>query len=280
MSIQSQIGTFNDDSTDLTEHIPEKPDESELSELIAPNCLYDFDVEDVDRIQELRQDIRDTLYADDTVKAWSHILGDHITCGNHKIADEVAIYNAGGAASDCPNLGTKHCQVAEEDCYAVRTEDFRLQSLSARRRELIIWDHLDAVTFSRAFRAWHERKRNEVTALRLNESGDFRSRHDILKADGIARRISDIVDVYTYSASDYLPWNLTNDLVVNRSNDRSDFGHRRFHVVESKEEIPDVGLQCPHDLSDGDIKCGDCRLCIDEDAPRVYVVNFYSEQAE
>lgn len=278
MSVQTRLGpTTLSDGFDLPEggRRGPPPEDSELEEEIAPNWAFDFDVSQVNGIEQLRQDIRDAEYAVRRVEEWSYLLGDYLSYGNKKIADSVAIFNV-GAAHDCPNLGTKYCQVDEEDCYAVRSENNYPQPLDYRRRQEIIWAHLDAGTFAKAFRKHYERKRTEVSAIRLNESGDFNSRHDLLKADEIARRLSDIVDVYTYSASAWLPWEEADNLVVNRSNDLVEFGARRFEVVDSVEDIPEGGIRCPHDQSDGEIKCGECRLCIDTDAPNVYVKNFYT----
>lgn len=279
MSVQSQIGSFGEGPGPKVKRPPDRFDDDELEHHIAPNWAWDFDVNQVNGIHELRQRIQETVFADNPAEEWSYILGDHFTMGNKKLSDEIVIYNFGGAAHDCPNLGTKHCQVDAGDCYAVRTENNYPHPLDARRRELIIWDHLDAHTFAEAFKYWYGRKRTDVTALRLNEAGDFRHRHDLFKVDEIARQLDDIVDVYTYSASDFLPWHEVDHVVINRSNDRREFGDRRFCVVDSVEEIPEGGIRCPHDISDGDIKCGDCRLCIDSDAPDVYVLNFYAEEA-
>lgn len=278
MSIQSSIDTFAGpgEAIPRAKLLPDPPDDSELEHLIAPNWMYDFDVDQVANIHQLRQRIRDATYAEDPIKEWSFIIADHLSYGNEKIDDNVAIFNM-GSAHDCENIGTKYCQVDAENCYAVRSENNFPNSLPYRRRQEIIWDHLDAVTWARAFRRHYERKRTEVTAIRLNESGDFRHRHDLLKADEIARRLDDIVDVYTYSASSWLNWNEAEHFVVNRSNDRAEYGARRFEVVDSIDEIPDGGLRCPHDQSGGEIHCGECRLCIDRDAPDVYVKNFYTD---
>jgi hypothetical protein len=275
MSVQTKFGSTGKPIREpRAAKLPDPPDDSELEELIAPNWMFPFDVEQVDGIHELRGRIRDATYSENPVEEWSYILGDHISYGNKKIADHVAIFNF-GSAHDCPNLGTEACQVDEADCYAVRSENNFPSSLPYRRRQAIIWEHLDAGTWAEAFRCHYERKRSEVTTLRLNESGDFRHRHDLLKATELARRLTDIVDTYTYSASHQLPWHEAEDLVVNRSNDHRDYGARRFEVVDSIDEIPTGGLRCPHDQSDGNIKCGECRLCIDTDAPDVYVKNFY-----
>jgi hypothetical protein len=270
-SVQSGIGDFDQGSG---VYIPDYPSDDELSEVIAPNSHYSFDVREVDGIEDLRRDIREAVFAEDPIKKWSYILKDHISRGNKKVSRTIAIYNLGGSATDCINLGTEHCQVPAEQCYAHRSEKNFPGSLSARRREHIIWTHLDAATWSRAFRRMYERMTKPYEVIRFSESGDFRTRGDILKADEIARRLDDIVDVYTYSASDWLPWREVEHMTVNRSNDKRAFGARRFRVVDSVDEIPDDGIRCPNDL-DESVKCGDCRLCIDEDAGDVWVKNFY-----
>jgi hypothetical protein len=33
----------------------------------------------------------------------------------------------------------------------------------------------------------------------------------------------------------------------------------------------DAGLWCPFDQTDGNIKCGDCRVCLEPDGPDVYI---------
>lgn len=249
------------------------PEDDELEELVAPNWMYEFEVNKVTGIDKLRSRIRDAEYSLDRVEEWSYILGDHLTYGNKKLDSAIAIFNM-GTGHDCINKDTERCQVDGDECYAVRSEQNFPNTTDARRRELIIWDHLDAGTFAKAFREHVERKRNEVTTLRLNESGDFRSRHDILKADEIARRLSDLVDTYTYSASSWLPFHERNHFTLNASNGDIPSAERRFIVVDEVSEIPDGGLRCPHDQSDAEIKCGECRLCIDTDAPTVYVKKF------
>lgn len=290
MSIATSLNEFGAKGPNPTDKDPPNiPDDADLDEAIAPEWAWDFPVSEVNNIHNLRQDIRETVTADDKIKKWSTIIGNHISCGNSKLSDEIAIFNI-GSATDCPNLGTKHCQVPADQCYAAQNEqDYPDKGpLSSRRREIIIWDHLDAATFARAFIRWHKRKEKygkPVTALRFNESGDVRHTHDLYKLDEIAKRLEGIVDVYTYSASDWLPWHKTEYITVNRSNDRKIYGSRRFEVVDHVSDIPDDGIRCPHDLSDGEVKCGDCRLCIDKadetnNDPDIYVKNFYTESKE
>jgi hypothetical protein len=273
MTLQSTLPGTSGGFGPNVETLPPPPEGDELKHQIAPNWRYDFDVERLDNINELRQRIRDAAYAPNSIEKWSFIIGDYISYGNKKIADNTAIFNV-GAATDCPNLGTEFCQVAESECYAKNSETVFPGSLDYRRKQQIIWEHLDPVTWAKAFRMHYNRKRSEVSTIRLNESGDSQHRQDLLKADEIARQLDDIVDVYTYSASSWLDWDEVDHFVVDRSNDRIEFGDRRFEVVESVDEIPEGGLRCPHDVSDGEIKCGECRLCIEPDAPDVYVKLF------
>lgn len=251
----------------------EPPEDHELAEHIAPDWAYTFDVEDVDGIDKLRQRIRDAEYAIDRTEAWSHILGDYISYRNAKIAPHVAIFNM-GAASDCVNYDTTYCQVEGGECFAARNERDFPKPIHFRRKQAIIWSHLDAVTWAGAFRKHVKRKRNDVTAIRLNEAGDFSSRHDILRVTEIARQLPEF-DIYTYSASSWLDWSEAEGFTVNQSND-GDYGDRRYKVVDYKLQIPDGpdAVLCPYDQTNGEIQCGDCRLCLEEDGPDVYVLKF------
>lgn len=254
---------------------------------IAPTEQYSFDVDAVPNIDELRRQLRaieewdDDVWpvskrqVDDYVDAWSWLLPEYITYGNTKVASNVAIFNM-NSAHDCPNLGTEHCQVSQTDegCYAVQSEKAFVNSLPYRRRQEVLWDHVDAGTWATAYRQHWARKTTPADAIRFSQSGDFRDDTDIVKVDEIARRLDDIVDVYTYSASDYLDWSKAEHFVVNASNGLADYGDRRFIAVPDETDIPDdptEGLQCPYDATDKQLECGECRLCIDADAPDVYV---------
>jgi len=44
------------------------------------------------------------------------------------------------------------------------------------------------------------------------------------------------------------------------------------NVVADPENMPDdAGLWCPFDQTDRNIKCGDCRVCLEPDGPDVYI---------
>lgn len=179
------------------------------------------------------------------------------------------------SATDCPNIGTDHCQVPKEDCYAFKAENMYPQPLAYRRRQEYLWDSMTADMFAEAFELLVERKRNSVDYLRFSEAGDFRSDSDIIRVNRIAELVD--VDVYTYSASDYLNWDLAENFTVNQSNFISEYGDKAYTAIpedmspEEHNQLSDNAVQCPYEKSDGDVACGTCNLCMNENAPDVYI---------
>lgn len=273
--MQARIDTFrtgNERARSIAAERANPPAEDELDTVIAPNEAFDFDVEKVEKIDRLRRRIREAEFAVDRVKKWSEILGDHTSYRNSKFISAIGTFNM-CAAADCTNLGTKYCQVDEDECFAARNEQDFPMPIHFRRKQEIIWYYLDPVTWAKAFRRHVKRKDNPVTTIRFNEAGDFKTQRDIWKVNEIARRLPQY-DVFTYSASSFLDWSDAKHFTVNASNDLESYGDRRYVVVDDRSEIPEDGMFCTYDATDGDIKCGDCKACITEDAPDVYVEKF------
>jgi hypothetical protein len=223
----------------------------------------DYEISEVDGIDSLKERMKDA----DSIRDWSFILSDYISFGNNKIADSVAIFNM-NSATDCPNAQTDNCQVPWQDCYAHKAENIYPNTLDYRRRQEYLWDCMDADTWAKAFNSMVSRKRNDVTAIRFSEAGDFRHRGDIIKVNRIAQLVD--FDVYTYSASDYLDWSEATAFTVNQSNERADFGDRLYTAVPTEDDIPEDAVQCAYEGAE--IKCGDCRMCIDKDFDKdVYI---------
>lgn len=252
--------------------------------IVGYDELYDVpdDFEKVDKFRELQVEIQVAFGKesyDEQVEAMSHILKDHInTDGNHKIADNTAIFNM-NSATDCPNRESENCQVPWESCYAGKAERQYGAPLDYRRRQQYLWDCLTADMFVDSFKAMVSRKRKPIEYLRLSEAGDFRTEGDIVKAEHIAKRLKKEINVqtYTYSASDYLQsWDNVEWLTVNQSNDRRDYGNRHYTAIpegvdpEDVDFLDDNAVQCPNDLGT-DRKCGECTICIEKDAPDAYV---------
>jgi len=260
---------------------PQRPGERE-SVQANPYPWWD-EKDDVDGLLELYE----ALGRAETIRDYSFILGNHLSWGNRKIADHVATYSI-TSAHDCPNIGTEYCQVTEETCYAARTEHTYEETFDYRRRQEVLWDHLDAETFTRAFEAVVDRKRNPVTALRVNQAGDVRHRGDVIKLNSIARSLATDHDIetYIYTASSWIPWDEipTDSITINASDDREPLASEadRFYTAlpagvdpdddaEVVDHIDDDAIQCPYDATDGAHKCGSCRLCLNDDAQDVYI---------
>jgi hypothetical protein len=222
-----------------------------------------------DRLAEAAGDVREL----------SFILADYISWGNNKIADSVAIFNM-NSATDCPNADSGAdnesdvgaCQVPWSDCYAHKAENIYKQVLPYRRRQEYLWDSLSAKEFAGAFKCIVSRKRKDVTDIRFSEAGDFRNGHDIQKVNRIAQMLApDGINVYTYSASHKLDWSQATHFTVNQSNNLADYGDRLFTALPEGSDLPDGMVWCPYDDSDGEIQCGECRLCINEEGPDVAI---------
>lgn len=234
-----------------------------------------YDTDDVDGITTLRDRLADA----DSTEDLSHILSDYISWGNNKVHKSVAIFNM-NSATDCPNADsstddtseTGACQVPWSACYAHKAENIYPNTLPYRRRQEYLWDSLSAEEWAGAFKEIVSRKRNEVSAIRFSEAGDFRHEQDVRKVDRIAQMLApDGIDVYTYSASHKLDWSDAEHFTVNQSNDLAEYGDRLFTALPEGSELPDGMVWCPYDESDGDIQCGECQLCVNKEGPDVAI---------
>jgi NAD-dependent dihydropyrimidine dehydrogenase PreA subunit len=212
----------------------------------------------------------------ESIRDWSFILQDYISFGNTKIADNTAIFNL-NSATDCPNRETDNCQVPWSDCYAGKAEKQYDHVLPYRRRQTYLWDSLNSETFAKAFLKVVERKRNPVEYLRISEAGDFRHTGDIIRMDRVAEILGEHgIGVYTYSASNYLDWSEAKHFTVNASNDKEEYGDRRYFAFT--DEKPDGFIWCPHSKQkaegvdpDKAIKCGECTHCHTDDGPDIAI---------
>jgi hypothetical protein len=240
------------------------------------------DVSGMDKLQsDMKRAFDMSTYAD-TVTAFSKILAGtgnwgsgYISSGNTKITDTTAIFNM-NSAHDCPNRESENCQVPWSDCYAGHAENQYADVLDYRRRQEYLWDCMTAELWADAFQELNDRKRKPYDSIRFSEAGDFRSNADIIRVNRIAEIVD--IDVYTYSASDYLNWDLAENFTVNASNDLQEYGDRRYLAVEKGDDLPEDTVWCPNGLQASEgvpaeerIKCGECRLCINEEGPDVAI---------
>ena len=233
-------------------------------------------------------ELDEVLHLTDTIEMleageYYDVLKNHLVAGNAKIADHVLIYNI-TSATDCRHLGDEMCQVPAEACYAHKSEQKWTNPLSFRRRQELIWDRLDAETFADTLLEIIENKRNPVSTVRINQSGELRHQGDLEQLDHLSRRLHEEgFDCYVYTTSADLDWSITSDdaLAVNMSNQRFDEATtERFSYYTALEDgvepedvewLDDDARQCPYDAHDGAIKCGNCKLCVENNDTDVYI---------
>jgi hypothetical protein len=134
-------------------------------------------------------------------------------------------------------------------CYALRDEQMYPAVLPYRRRQEEVWDALTAKGFASAFLVVVSQRRLPTTALRLNESGDFRSQADVDKAEEIARIVRPYgIRTYAYTARRDLDFSRVKTLVINGSGFKV---HGEFRFVRSEAEVPEGYKVCG----------GSCKSC-------------------
>lgn len=174
----------------------------------------------------------------------------NIRFGNKKLPTTTGIFNI-CSAHDCPSKARGLCQVinAGHRCYALRDEQMYPAVLPYRRRQEHVWDSLTAKGFVAEFLAIVGRRRLPTTALRLNESGDFRDQADVDKAEQIAALLKPHgVKVYCYTARSDLDFSRVETMVVNGSGFKV---HGEFRFVRSEADVPEGFKVCG----------GSCKTC-------------------
>jgi len=143
-------------------------------------------------------------------KTACYALKDHLSYGNNKLPKSTAIFNL-GSATECPSKALGLCALADE-CYAMKAEKQYPACKPYRDRQLSYWNSVDADQFADEFLMAIKRKRTAITALRVNESGDFYSQADIEKLSAIADKLSVFgIKVYAYTARRDLNFNDLSD---------------------------------------------------------------------
>jgi hypothetical protein len=182
------------------------------------------------------------------------------TIGNSKIPTTTLIFNM-GSATRCPSdslglcpFGKKH---GDGSCYALKAERQYPQVFPFRDRQEFVWLNSSANTIATAINSILK-SNPYITAVRVNESGDFHSIDCVNKLSDIASKIK--VPVYTYThRTDLFTQSVTEslhkNLAINFSTDMGyNHGHNQFRLPE---DVP-AGVKtfpCKGD-------CSVCRLCV------------------
>lgn len=171
--------------------------------------------------------------------------------GNSKLHKSVLIFNL-NSAHDCPSRKLGLCMVAGI-CYAYNAERQYKACLAYRRRQEKYWNKTKAFEF-----VWAvdniKKKRPYITALRINEAGDFRTQNDVYKLNYISECLKEIgITTYCYTSRNDLDFSRAR-FVVRGSGWEARQG--RTTVVYPGQEIPKGFKVCPGE------KCGEkCKLC-------------------
>jgi len=189
-----------------------------------------------------------------------------ITRGNHKLPYSTAILNTGGPALMCPSRALGLCQLEKlgcpDRCYARKAEiSYGKVSIQWRMRQLEYWRSRGVTRIVDDFLALNRRARTKVTAIRLNEAGDFQTRQDVEQAVTLAFLLRDHhVTVYCYTArhdllAEWIPGQL--DLVINGSG----FMAHNQYLVAPKGTAEDKIRELWKSGARARRCAGDCRKC-------------------
>lgn len=182
----------------------------------------------------------------------------------------------------CPSalLGLCQLKVPSKNCYARREELVWANTcIPSRLAMMEYFDRNTPWTIARDLLQLNETKRKKITALRINECGDYRHQGDLEKTEMIATYLARKgIKTYCYSARRDLDFTICQNLVINGS---GWMANNRFQVAYSLEKSEaggwiaidknDKPVACSH-VCPG--KCGPCTLC-SEKAGNTIAVKFH-----
>ena len=181
-------------------------------------------------------------------------LASLISCGNMKLPKSMAIFNM-GTAGDCPSEKLGLCQAIMNGkvvCYALKAERLYPGVEPYRKRQEKLWKSLSAMEFAIQFLAMNALRKNPLTVLRMNESGDFWSQECVDKAEKVADILGQFgIPVYVYTVRKDLDYSQVKHLVINGSGFTKLGVTNEFKFVETEADTPKGYVVCP----------GDCRYC-------------------
>ena len=186
--------------------------------------------------------------------------------GNKKLPRTTAVQNVCPAAL-CPSALLGLCQLKDpaSECYAKREE--RVWANTCLPSRLHMWEYWDRGTpwsIAHDLVEHNRSKRSKITALRINECGDFRHRADVEKAEMVAYYLSKHgITTYCYTARRDLDFEDCEHLVVNGSGWMC---HNRFQVAYAARPAPNGAgweVKDKHNawIHADNICPGDCRKC-------------------
>lgn len=181
----------------------------------------------------------------------------YIEKGNRKLPSDWYIANT-GSGTECvaDKLGLCNYGLSNGDgsCYCIKAERLYPDSLPCRRNNEKAWDKIVNNNFKSEFiygllLASKQAKKNKMSVLRFNESGDIKNNQSLRAMDFVAYHLKQVgipTTVYTHR------WDMKLNLLFYNENlvlNGSDFMlDNEFRVVD---KFSGNNLKC----------CGDCGLC-------------------
>jgi hypothetical protein len=176
--------------------------------------------------------------------------------GNSKLPETTAIFNI-TSAKDCPSNKLGLCAAVidgKNKCYARQAEYSYPGVLPYRQRQAALWANTTATEYVKLFLSAIGKRK--IYALRLNESGDYRSQADVHKAETIARLLSKRnIIVYGYTSRPDLNFSKLKYLRLIGSGFKKPGIRGIFKIIKDKSEKPRGCGICPSD-------CSICNRCL------------------
>lgn len=177
-----------------------------------------------------------------------------IKFGNHKLGDDIAIFNM-SSATDCPSRKLGLCDVVKEGkirCYAEKPEiQYKPNCLCHRRHQEEYWKNTSGIQILEDFYTKITKRRKETRYFRYNEAGDFHLQEDINKLSLIADGLRTIgITTYGYTARYDLDFS-DRRFIVRGSGFFNEYLNGTTTVITKNQEPPEGYIVCP----------GNCRRC-------------------
>ncbi len=178
------------------------------------------------------------------------------TIGNSKVPTTTLIFNM-GSATTCPSDKLGLCSMGkingDGSCYCLKAERLYPECKPFRNRQETMWLNSSANDIAKAINTI-VKGRPYITAVRVNESGDFHTMKCVQKLSDIASKIQ--IPIYTYThRNDLFTKNVTKNLNKNLTmNFSCDMGYEHNHNE----------FRLPEDVKPNTktYECaGDCRIC-------------------
>lgn len=185
-----------------------------------------------------------------------------LTFGNHKLTDDIAIFNM-GTATDCPSKKLGLCKTIKQgvSCYAKKAEVlYGKNVINHRLAQEAEWrlSKANDILFKISKRI--QARRKPTNYLRYNESGDFHDQSDIDKLSIVASGLKYDFNIttYGYSARSDLDYSRVT-FIIKGSGWYNQYTIGTTIVLNKTEPVPEGFHECPGTYKGG---CGaNCNLC-------------------